>query len=210
MIKKSTSKKIISTLTQHYHIFPPLRFTDLYQLCVAVVLSAQTTDRQVNMVTPVLFEKYPDFESLAKAHVQDVEQLIKPTGFYHNKAKHIIEMAQTILTRYNGNVPNTREDLMKLPGVGRKSANVILAMGFGIPAMPVDTHVARVAFRIGYSDSKKPAAIEEALMNSIPQKDWVSAHLLFIFHGRAVCSARNPKCSTCPVISYCCFANKNL
>lgn len=210
MIDTQTSKKIINTLKRHYHAAPPLHFANLYQLCVAVVLSAQTTDNQVNRVTAALFEKYEDFKSLSMANVQDVEKIIMPTGFYHNKAKHIIAMAQTIMSRYNGNVPPTREELMKLPGVGRKSANVILAMGFGIPAIPVDTHVARVSVRIGYTDSKKPVTIEETLMNCIPRKDWILAHLLFIFHGRAICSARSPKCYSCPIISYCQFENKNL
>lgn len=210
MIDKTTSKKIIARLKKHYQISPPLCFANLYQLCVAVVLSAQTTDNQVNMVTPLLFKKYPDFTSLAKANMPDVEEIIKPTGFYHNKAKHIVALARTVVQKFNGVVPSTRDELMSLPGVGRKSANVILAMGFGIPAIPVDTHVARVASRIGYAEINKPLLVEKALMKSIPQSDWIAAHLLFIYHGRAVCSARNPKCSVCPIISWCRFENKNL
>lgn len=210
MIDKATSRKIITRLKKHYQISPPLRFTNLYQLCVAVVLSAQTTDNQVNMVTPLLFKKYPDFTSLAKAKIPDVEEIIKPTGFYHNKAKHIVALARTVVQKFNGVVPSTRDELMSLPGVGRKSANVILAMGFGIPAIPVDTHVARVASRIGYAETNKPLLVEKALMKSIPQSNWIAAHLLFIYHGRAVCSARNPKCSVCPIISWCSFENKNL
>lgn len=210
MIDKTTSKKIINRLKNHYQISPPLRFANLYQLCVAVVLSAQTTDNQVNMVTPHLFKKYPDFTSLAKANILDVEEIIKPTGFYHNKAKHVVALARTIVQKFNGEVPNTRDELMSLPGVGRKSANVILAMGFGIPTIPVDTHVSRVASRIGYAETNKPLLVEKALMESIPQSDWIAAHLLFIYHGRAVCSARNPKCSLCSIIAWCRFQNKNL
>lgn len=210
MIDKSTSKKIIDSLKKHYQISPPLRFTNLYQLCIAVVLSAQTTDNQVNRVTPLLFKKYPDFHSLAQADIADVEKIIKSTGFYHNKARHIVSLARAIAHTFNGIVPDAREELMRLPGVGRKSANVILAFGFGIPAIPVDTHVARVAGRIGYTDSKKPIAIEMALMESIPQSEWITAHLLFIYHGRALCYARKPACSDCPIIPYCRFENKNL
>ncbi len=210
MVNKTVSKKIIKRLKTQYRISTPLRFTNIYQLCVAVVLSAQTTDNQVNKVTPLLFKTYPDFYSLAKAPIKDVENIIKSTGFYHNKAKHIVALARTIVDKFNGVVPHTRQELMSLPGVGRKSANVILAFGFGVPAIPVDTHVARVAYRIGYTDSKKPIAIEMALEENIPQSDWITAHLLFIYHGRAVCSARKPLCSSCPIISYCCFENKNL
>ena len=210
MIDKATSKKIINRLKKQYQVSAPLRFTNLYQLCVAVVLSAQTTDNQVNRVTPLLFKKYPDFYSLAQADINDVEEIIKSTGFYHNKAKHIVALARTIVHTFNGIVPDTREDLMSLPGVGRKSANVILAFGFGIPAIPVDTHVARVAGRIGYADSKKPIAIEMALMGSIMQSEWITAHLLFIYHGRTICYARKPACKRCPIISYCRFENKNL
>ena len=147
---------------------------------------------------------------MSKASIHDVETIIKSTGFYHNKARHIIRLAKTIIQQYNGKVPDSREELMKLPGVGRKSANVILAMGFGIPSIPVDTHVARVAQRIGYAVSKKPIAIEEALMKSIPQPDWISAHLLFIYHGRTICSARNPRCAHCPIVQFCHFEDKNL
>ncbi|MCX8123425.1 MAG: endonuclease III [Spirochaetes bacterium] len=210
MIDRATSKKIINILKKHYQIVPPLRYNNLYQLCVAVVLSAQTTDNQVNMVTPSLFTIYPDFASLAQADIHDVEKIIKPTGFYHNKARHIITLARTIIDTFNGVVPGTREDLMKLPGVGRKSANVILAFGFGIPAIPVDTHVARVASRMGYAETRKPVEIEKKLMESIPRSNWIEVHLLFIYHGRTVCSARNPKCSSCPVILYCRYENKNL
>lgn len=210
MIDKVTSKKIFNRLKKHYQVSPPLQFENLYQLCIAVVLSAQTTDNQVNMVTPLLFKKYPDFYSLAQADIADVEEIIKSTGFYHNKAKHIVALAKTITHTFHGVVPDTREELIKLPGVGRKSANVILSFGFGIPAIPVDTHVARVANRIGYTDSKKPIAIELALMASITQSNWITAHLLFIYHGRAICYARKPACIRCPIISYCNFENKNL
>lgn len=210
MIDKATSKKIINRLKKQYQVSSPLHFNNLYQLCIAVVLSAQTTDNQVNRVTPLLFKKYPDFYTLAQAHIDDVEEIIKSTGFYHNKAKHIVALAGTIVHTFNGVVPETREELMSLPGVGRKSANVILAFGFGIPAIPVDTHVSRVASRIGYANSRKPIAIEMAMMESIRKSDWIIAHLLFIYHGRTICHARKPACSRCPIISYCHFENKNL
>ncbi len=186
---------------------PDLRFMSLYELAVAVVLSAQTTDRQVNGATPGLFGKYPSFAELAKAKKGDVERLVKSTGFFRHKARNIIGLASMVMTEYGGNLPSTRDELMKLPGIGRKSANVILSVGFGIPALAVDTHIIRIANRIGYADSRNPDEVEKALTSVIPEKGWTKAHLLLIRHGRTLCIARKPRCSECPVIALCDFVN---
>lgn len=211
MIDRGTSKKIITRLKKEYpDVAPPLKYINIYQLCIAVVLSAQTTDNQVNRVTPILFKKYGDFAALAFADVNEVEHIIKPTGFYHTKAKHIIALSQHVIEKFNGNLPADRGKLMSLPGIGRKSANVILAAGFNVPSIPVDTHVARVALRIGYCSSKKVYEIETMLMESIDESEWITAHFLFIYHGRNTCMARKPQCSNCPITVWCSFENKNL
>ena len=211
MIDRGTSKKIITRLKKEYpDVAPPLKYINIYQLCIAVVLSAQTTDNQVNRVTPILFKRYGDFAAMAFADVNEVENIIKPTGFYHTKAKHIIALSQHVIEKFNGNLPADRGKLMSLPGIGRKSANVILAAGFNVPAIPVDTHVARVAHRIGYCSSKKIYEIETMLMESIDESEWITAHFLFIYHGRNTCMARKPQCSNCPITVWCSFENKNL
>jgi endonuclease-3 len=204
------SRKILLKLREYYgKPSAALRYRGIYQLAVSVVLSAQTTDSQVNAVTPGLFAAYPDFASLARASRAGVEKIIRSTGFYHHKAKNIIALAGTVMRKHEGEVPRTREELMELPGIGRKSANVILAMGFGVPAFAVDTHVYRVARRIGYTGSSRLLDVEEGLMRFIPDKDWIEGHLLFILHGRKVCRARNPLCPECPVNSLCDFAGNN-
>ncbi len=182
---------------------PALRYGNTYELAVSVVLSAQTTDVQVNGVTPRLFKAYPDFASLSRASVPDVEAIIRSTGFYHNKARNIIALARAVIDTRGGKLPGTREELMQLPGMGRKSANVVLAMGFGVPAFAVDTHVYRVARRIGYTVSERIGEVEESLMHFAPREDWISGHLLFILHGRRTCRARNPLCPECPVNRLC-------
>lgn len=198
-------------MIKHYgEVTPDLAYSDLYQLTVAVVLSAQTTDKQVNAVTPHLFSQYPDFKTLANAEIPDVEEIIKSTGFYHNKARNIVALSQIIIKYFNGMVPSDLESLMELPGVGRKSANVILSLGYNTPALAVDTHVTRVANRIGFIESDNPEAVEKALTEVIPSTQWRLTHLLFITHGRRICSARNPSCYVCPVEDICAYGNKNL
>ena len=204
------SKKIIAGLASYYReVRPGLRYRNLYQLAVSVVLSAQTTDRQVNMVTPELFRRFPDFIALAGAGVPEVETIIRSTGFYHNKARNIVEMARLVSGSFGGNLPGDRETLMTLPGVGRKSANVIISMGFGKPAIAVDTHVLRLANRLGYAATDRPDDAEEALMKAIPEKDWILTHLLLIRHGRELCRARNPLCGKCPVTPLCLYFGSN-
>lgn len=201
-MNKGLSKKEIDNIMDALEKMHPeascaLDFGTVFQLVVAVSLSAQTTDVNVNRVTPVLFEKYPAAEALASADVKDVEEIIHSLGFFRNKAKNIIAMAQTLLNDFDGEVPDTMEELVKLPGVGRKTANVVLAEGFGKAAIAVDTHVFRVANRIGLADGKTPDAVEMQLGEKLPVEMWSRAHHLLIFHGRKVCHARKPDCSNC-------------
>jgi endonuclease-3 len=201
---RELSERIINALRRHYpDVRPDLIYRSKYQLAVAVVLSAQTTDRQVNSVTGDLFRAYPDFESLARAPVARVRQIIRSTGFYRNKSKNIIELSRAVMELHGGRLPRTREELVRLPGIGRKSANVILSMGFDVPALAVDTHIIRIANRLAYADSRNPLAVEQALTSFIPERQWKLAHLLLIRHGRAVCRARRPLCGECPVNSCC-------
>ena len=175
-----------------------------FELLVAVVLSAQTTDERVNSVTPFLFKKYPDARRLSKADLKDVEEIIKPIGLYHNKAVNIIKLADMLTEYYGGEVPSEREDLESLPGVGRKTANVILSNCFDVPAFAVDTHVSRVSKRLGIAEKDDdPNKIEEKLMNYFPEKYWGKLHHQFIFFGRYKCKAAKPECSDCPLKKIC-------
>lgn len=205
----SLSEKIIKALKAHYGSpEPDLNFENLYELVISVVLSAQTTDKQVNSVTASLFKKYPDFSSLSKAEISEVENTIRRVGFFRVKSKNIINLSKKIVSDFKNSVPRNTEELITLPGVGRKSANVILSFGFGIPAIAVDTHVMRISSRLGYtgdSDRKNPVKTESALVQIIPEKDWIAAHLLFIRHGRDLCKAGKPLCARCPVEKLCCF-----
>ncbi len=200
------SEKILKELSEFYgDVKADLDFSNIYELTVAVVLSAQTTDKQVNSVTGELFAKYPGFSSLAGARISDVEKIIKSTGFYHSKAKNIVMLAGMVTSTFNGELPRSMESLLKLPGVGRKSANVILSMGFGIPGLAVDTHVGRIARRLGYTESDTPDKTEKDLCGIIPSEKWRDTHLLFIRHGRVICKARNPECGRCPVKGHCVY-----
>lgn len=198
------SDKILAGLKKYYgNVSPDLKYNSLYELTIAVVLSAQTTDVQVNAVTDTLFKAYPGFNELSQAPLNNVEKIIHSTGFYRNKAKNIIHLSQKIMDEYNGILPGTREELTSLPGVGRKSANVILSVGYGKPALAVDTHIKRIARRLGYTASENPDTVELDLTNFIPEKNWTYAHLVLIRHGREICKARNPLCSKCPIADLC-------
>ena len=187
-----------------------LKFMNPYQLIVAVVLSAQCTDKRVNMTTPAFFERFPDAKSLSEATQDDVYQLIKSISYPNNKAKNLIGMAKALVNDFDGVVPDNIEDLQKLPGVGRKTANVVVAVAFDKPAMPVDTHVFRVSARIGLSkNAKKPLDTEKQLVAHIPQKLLSKAHHWLILHGRYVCLARKPKCAECGIKQICDFYQKN-
>lgn len=209
-MKRDRSRRIVEKLKKHYGgVKPDLRFGNLYQLTIAVILSAQTTDRQVNQVTPELFRRYPDFPGLAKAKIREVETVVKSTGFYKNKARNIVNLARTVSEERGGLLPSTREELMELPGIGRKSANVILAAGFGKPAFAVDTHILRIGNRLGYIRSDDPTAVEKAFTALLPEEDWILMHLILIRHGRTLCRARRPLCGECPVRNLCDYADNN-
>ena len=201
---KKTSQAILRKLETHYgSIEADLHFTNLYELTIAVVLSAQTTDKQVNNVTSQLFNEFPNFHSLAKARISKIEKIIKSTGFYKNKAKNIVNLSKKIMNEFNGHVPQEREELIRLPGIGRKSANVILSIGHNIPALAVDTHVLRISNRLGYTQTKNPEVVEKTLTTFIPEKKWTTAHLILIKHGRTLCTARKPDCPHCPIVNLC-------
>lgn len=175
-----------------------------FQLLIAVVLSAQTTDKSVNKVTPILFSRYPDAASLASANQEELEEILKPIGMYRTKAKNIIALSRMLVEEHEGRVPGDYGQLTKLPGVGRKTANVVLAVGFGEPRIAVDTHVFRLANRIGLTAEKNVLNTELALMKAIPKEHWIMMHHALIWHGRRVCTARNPKCDECGIYGLCC------
>jgi endonuclease-3 len=177
---------------------------DAYQLLCATILSAQCTDARVNLVTPALFARYPTPEALARAPQPEVEAIIRPTGFFRNKAKSLIGMAQALVAEHRGQVPRTMEELRLLPGVGRKTANVILGNAYGInEGITVDTHVARVSRRLGLTRSDDPVRIERDLMPLFPRQNWALLSHLLIFHGRQVCLARRPHCGECVLADVC-------
>lgn len=181
-----------------------LYYENPFQLLVAVILSAQCTDKRVNMTTPALFAKFPDAKSLSKAEFEDVFALIRSISYPNNKARHLIGMANMLLHDFGGVVPSAIDDLVKLPGVGRKTANVIASVIFDKPAMAVDTHVFRVARRLGLTHrAKTPLQAELQLVKHIPEKFIARAHHWLILHGRYVCVARNPKCGECGISSFC-------
>lgn len=181
-----------------------LHYTNPYELLVAVILSAQCTDKRVNMVTPALFEKYPVPQKLAKATFEEVEPFIRSVTFANNKTRHLIGMANMLLEKFGGEVPDTIEELVQLPGVGRKTANVIVSVVFAKPGMAVDTHVFRVSARIGLTtNAKTPLQAEQQLVKNIPQDLLAIAHHWIILHGRYVCLARKPKCDECGLRGAC-------
>jgi endonuclease III len=186
-----------------------LHYTDPFELLVAVILSAQCTDKRVNMVTPALFRKFPNAAKLAKAEFDDVEPFIRSISFANNKTRHLLGMAQMLVHDFGGVVPDNMEDLVKLPGVGRKTANVIVSVVFNKPGMAVDTHVFRVSARIGLTtNARTPLQAEEQLVANIPAELLPVAHHWLILHGRYVCVARSPKCETCGLRPACKFFKK--
>lgn len=199
-----SSKEIYSTLES---LFPDvkcgLNYHNLYELIVSVVLSAQTTDASVNKVTIDLFNKYPTIDNLAKANIDEVKAIISSIGLANNKAKNIINLAKELKNRFNGNVPSNLEDLESLPGVGHKTASVVLCEGYKIPAMPVDTHIFRIAKRLGLSNGKDVTEVEKDLKATFDKDCWCKLHLLLITFGRNICSAKNPKCINCPFYNKC-------
>lgn len=174
-----------------------------YQLLVATILSAQCTDERVNKVTPALFKRFPGPKEAAAAKLSELEKLVKSTGFYKNKALSIREMSRAVLEKHGGVVPQTLEELTALRGVGRKTANVLLGNAFGIPGMVVDTHVGRLARRLGFTAETDPVKVEYALMEVVPREDWALYSHLMIYHGRKTCMARSPRCGECPLAALC-------
>lgn len=182
-----------------------LNFNNNFELIIAVLLSAQCTDKRVNMITPKLFAKYGDCYKMAKAAVADVENIIKSCGFYHNKAKNIVALSKKLVDNFGGEVPDTMEELITLDGVGRKTANVVLAIAFDKPAIAVDTHVHRVSNRLGLSKSQDVYKIEKDLMKAFDMKDWAEVHHLILLFGRYYCKSQNPKCDGCKFYDICTY-----
>ena len=167
------------------------------------MLSAQCTDKKVNQVTPNLFKAYPSFKALSQAKLSEVEKIIRPINYYKTKSKNLIACAERVVTQFNAKVPDSHTDLTSLPGVGNKTANVILSEKGVIPAFPVDTHIFRLAHRLGLSDGKTPDLVEEDLRKAFPSAEWRNLHHRIIFHGRRVCGAKNPRCAVCELCSIC-------
>lgn len=174
-----------------------LNYNNIFELTIATILSSQTTDASVNKITPLLFQKYPDSKTMKDANSNDIENIIKPLGLYHNKAINIINLSKELEEKYNGIIPNDFKALVELPGIGRKTANVILSEGYDVPKIAVDTHVMRVSNRLGLSNSSKPDKIEEDLMKLFPANIWKDVHLKLLFFGRYLCTSKNPKCNLC-------------
>ncbi len=180
-----------------------LDFTSPFQLLVATILSAQTTDRRVNAVTPVLFMAYPDAAALAVANPEDIEKIIMPTGFFRAKAKTLVGLGAALTERFDGEVPGRMADLVTLPGVGRKTANVVLGDAFGVPGITTDTHVLRLSRRFGWTASDDPGVVESDVAGLFERSSWTSLSHRVIWHGRRCCHARKPACGVCPVATLC-------
>lgn len=211
MRKKNKVEKIIEILEQEFpNAKIRLNHSNPFELLVATILSAQCTDERVNLVTSELFKKYRTPFDFANLKNEELERLIYSTGYYKSKAKHIIESSKLIIEKFNGNVPDTMESLLQLPGVGRKTANVILSHSFSKPGIVVDTHVIRITNRLGLVDTKDPKKIEFQLMKIVPKDKWVVFTHLLISHGRKYCISRRPKCDQCPINGYCNYFKKNL
>ena len=180
-----------------------LDFTTPLELLIATVLSAQSTDRGVNLVTPALFKRYPDAAAYAEADLPELEEMVRPTGFFRNKALALKGIGQALVDEYDGRVPQTLEELVKLPGVGRKTANVVLGNAFGVPGLTPDTHFMRVSRRLGWTQSTKPDRVERDVADLFPPREWVDLCHRLIWHGRRRCHARKPACGACPVAELC-------
>jgi len=207
MSYRSGRRKALETLDLLDSIYPDakcaLNHRNPYELLVATILSAQCTDVRINEVTPTLFGKYPDPGQLAAANLEELESVIKSTGFFRNKARNLLGCAQMIVDQYGGEVPADMTNLVALPGVGRKTANVVLGNAFGIPGMVVDTHVKRISYRLGWSRQTEPERVEKDLGQLLPSARWNQTSHTLIFHGRALCKAPTPICSACPVFADC-------
>jgi endonuclease-3 len=206
MTKEEKSKRILGALEKE---FPEARialtFSNPLELLIATILSAQCTDERVNKVTPSLFNRFKNAKEYAEADLHELEEIIRPTGFFKNKAKSIIGCCKKIVSDFNGAIPETVEAFTALPGVGRKTANVVLGSAFGQDAIAVDTHVKRVSQRLGLTQNQDPDKIEKDLQEIISKDWWTKTTILFILHGRHTCKARNPQCNACPIQEYCSY-----
>lgn len=204
MLPKAKIAAVLKMLESEYgHTTTALNYKSNFQLLVATMLSAQSTDNQVNKITENLFRECPDARSFAALSLEDLEEKIKQVGLYRNKARNILAASKMILNDFGGKVPQTLEELTRLPGVGRKTANVVVSVAFGVPAIAVDTHVFRVANRIGLAEANNELNTELQLQKNIPREKWARAHHWLIWHGRKICKAQNPRCEICPVREYC-------
>jgi endonuclease-3 len=209
MINKSSIKNVLILLKSEYsETTTALNYGTPFQLLISTMMAAQSTDKRVNIVTKDLFKYYPEAKSFLNLTLSELEENIKTVGLYKSKAKNILATCQLLVNHYDGQVPLTREELVKLPGVGRKTANVVLSIVTDFKAIAVDTHVFRVSNRIGLAASKDVRKTEDDLMRNIPEKDWSDAHHWLIWHGRKVCQARNPSCDSCLINPYCEYYNK--
>lgn len=208
---KELKERVKSITSILYSTYPDatcsLDYSNPLQLLVATMLAAQCTDERVNIVTKELFKKYTSLHDYANANPEELEQDIKSTGFYRNKAKNIINCCRKLIKDFGGRVPDTMEELLSLPGVGRKTANVVLGNIFNKPGVIVDTHCKRLSNRIGLTDKEDPERIEYDLMEILPQEDWTSFSNSLVYHGRSVCNARKPKCEKCSIAQHCDFFN---
>ena len=202
--KKVRARKMYRVLTKSYpNVRCELDFNSPFQLLVATVLSAQCTDKRVNQTTPTLFKKYGNVKKMAKANQKDIEVLIKSTGFFRAKAKNIKGLSQKIMIDYEGDVPDKLEELITLPGVGRKTANVVLGHAFDTPGITVDTHFGRLSRRFGWTKENDPVKVEFAVAELIPEKEWTNLSQRMIWHGRRVCHSRKPACGACSLSKLC-------
>jgi len=205
---ESTETRVLELIERLKAAYPEattaLRHENPFQLLIATILSAQCTDERVNKVTPALFERFPDAATMKDAGVLEMEELIRTTGFYHNKTKSLLGASRRIAEVYQGKVPSTMEDLLTLPGVARKTANVVLGTGYGIAeGIVVDTHVHRLARRLGLTRARNPVDVEKDLSRIVPRSEWILFAHMLIFHGRRICVARKPRCGICPVQDLC-------
>ena len=211
-MKMSVSRKIACINEKLSVVWPDpkceLNHETPFQLLVATIMAAQATDKKVNQLTVELFKAAPDAESMSRMDVDDIKTIIRPINYYNNKAKNILAVSRKLIDQYQGEVPGTREALESLPGVGRKTANVVLSNAFGVPVMPVDTHVHRVSNRIGLVHTTKPEETESALMKIIPESLVIDFHHYLVLHGRYTCKARKPACPVCPIREVCDYEEK--
>lgn len=209
MLREPKISKVLNILSKEYgNTGTALKFENRFQLLISTMLAAQSTDVQVNKITTDLYRKYHDARSFLKLSVEELENKIRSIGLYRNKARNILATCRVLVDKYDEEIPQSREELVKLPGVGRKTANVVLSVGFNHDAIAVDTHVYRVSNRIGLANAPNVEKTEQQLMKNIPKSKWSAAHHWLIWHGRSICKAQNPKCEICSIAGFCEYFQK--